>query len=155
MTATPHSGSWRDSADRLRAFAPGFELLPLIPMLVWISPIAGRENAGPFWWLAGVTGLGWALAGRWRTGIVIALGRVFILIIGLQALAITTLAESCNSAVDAACNANAATLDALFYPALGTLGLFYTGTTLVSAIFVAKANVARQTSFKEPATASG
>ena len=135
-------GAGFDAIARLRTFAPGFELLPLVPALVCISPIAGRELDSPFWWLAGVTGLGWAVIGRWRTGIAIALARVFILIVGLQALAITTLAESCNANVDAACNPNAATLDALFYPVLCVLGLFYAGTTILSALFVAKARLA-------------
>jgi hypothetical protein len=125
-----------------RGIAPGLELLPLVPAIVWILPAVGRESAGPFWWLAGVTGLGWALIGRWRTGIVVALARVFILIVALQALAVTTLAESCDAAIDAACDPNAATLDALFYPTLGALGLFYAGTTLLSALFVAKAQAA-------------
>jgi len=148
--APPHdTASWRDSA-RIHTLAPALELLPLIPLLVWISPVAGRDNADPFWWLAGVTGLGWAVIGRWRTGIAVALARVFILIVGLQALAITTLAESCNPAVDAGCNPNAATLDALFYPALGTLGLFYAATTLLSALFVAKAYARRSRAAAAP-----
>ncbi len=112
------------------------ELLPLIPAIVWFSPIGGGAGSSPFWWLAGITGLGWAFVGRWRTGVAVALIRIFILILGLQALAIATIAEACDPAVDAACSSTSAWLDSMFYPALIALGAFYVGSTVGSAMLV-------------------
>jgi hypothetical protein len=133
---SPAAGLWRDASPRRRILAPYVELLPLIPAAVWFSPIGGGSGSSPFWWLAGLTGLGWALVGRWRTGVVVALVRVFILIIGLQALAIATIAESCDPALDPACSSTGAWLDSMFYPALITLGVFYVVTTVGSAVLV-------------------
>ena len=112
------------------------ELVPLIPFAVQFSPLTPGGDVTPLWVLAFTTGLGWAVAGRWRTGVLIAAARVGILWAGIYALLITSFGGEC-ALNDPVCDEG--WQRSLATPLLWGMGLFYVAAAIASAWLAARA----------------
>ena len=89
---------WLSAHGRQRWRRPAvilLELLPVAPFVVQFSPLTPRDEVSPLWVLALATGAGWAVAGRWRTGVLIAAARVGVLWAGMYALLIASFSGDC------------------------------------------------------------
>ena len=118
--------------------APYVELLPLVPFIVQFSFATESDTLTPTWPLAMVAGLGWILAGRWRTGLAFALGRLAVLYAGLMALIYTSLADTCEAG-DPRCISTGSALADAATPLLWVLCAFYVTVTLGSAYLLSRA----------------
>lgn len=118
--------------QRRRLAAVVLEAIPLLPFAVQFSPLTPRDEVTPLWVLAFTTGLGWAAAGRWRTGLLIAALRVGLLWAGIYALLITSFGGDC-ALGDPECDGG--WMRAASGPLLWTMALFYVGAAVASAWF--------------------
>jgi hypothetical protein len=117
------------SVQNRRIAAAALELVPIIPFAMQFSSLTPRDEVTPLWVLAFTTGLGWAIAGRWRTGLMIAAVRVAVLWAGIYALLITSFGGDC-ALGDDTCDDG---LRMLATPMLWAMGLFYVGSAIASA----------------------
>lgn len=133
-----------------RVLAATLELVPLIPFAVQFSPLTPSGEVTPLWALAFTTGLGWAVAGRWRMGVLIAAARVGILWAGIYALLITTFGNGC-ALNDPECDEGL--VRAASGPLLWAMAAFYVGSAIASG-WMAQRAAARRTG-REPDYNSG
>ena len=137
MLPIPHvmdaAREWLSADIRQRWRRPAaivLELLPLSPFVVQFSPLTPRDEVSPLWVLALATGLGWVVAGRWRTGVLIAAGRVGVLWAGMYALLIASFSGDCVLG-DPACDDG--WQRAAASPILWGMAVFYIVTSVASA----------------------
>lgn len=123
-----------------RPAAIALELLPLAPFVVQFSPLTPSDEVSPLWVLALATGLGWAVAGRWRTGVLIAAGRVGVLWAGMYALLIASFSGDCPLG-DPACDDG--WQRAAASPILWAMAAFYFVTSVASAWLAQRAAAQR------------